>query len=88
MDYATKRSTRYKTMTSQGVYAGQMFYLNKWNGRVMVYLRHADHVGKDAAKRIATDFLISEFEAYDISFVVVKDKPFGWFAAKFTSDIL
>jgi hypothetical protein len=89
MDFMTRRSTRYKTMTAQGVYSGQLTCLNTWSGRWRVELSHASHVSRASAKEIATEFLVSEFQATGISFFVDKDnRKMNGFYATFSSDIL
>lgn len=88
MDYTMKRSTRYKTMSAQGVQAGKLSCLNLWNGLWKIELKHAPSVTRERAKELALEYLTWEFDAYGVTFVVSKPGAFGQFEAKFYTNAL
>lgn len=81
MDYMTKRGTRYKTLTAQGVYAHTLVCEHGASDLWRVEFTHLSTITREKAKECAQEYLWLEFEAWGVSFFMAKTgKPHAFFA--------
>lgn len=88
MDSITKRSTRYKTLNSQGVYAHELRCEHGGSDLFRVEFTHLSTITREKAKECAQEYLWLEFEAYGVSFFVAKNGKPNAFFARFHSTAL
>ncbi len=88
MDSTVRKSTRYRDMAVQGVTCGELRQslvpANSWT----LQCRKGDAIANEPAKALVSEFLRSEWDAYQISFFRRVGTPPNVFFVSFKSEAL